>query len=237
MTRNRPTIHSTRIRPRNPKEVNPDFWQERWRAAQIGFHQSAVHRQLQAFWPTLGVDPGSQVLVPLCGKSLDLIWLRDHRHSVAGVELASVAVESFCLENGVPARRRTADGFDIYEAERLRLFCGDFFSLMPHLLGSVSAVYDRAALIAWPTALRAPYVQRLAALTTSGAKTLLITAEYPQDQMSGPPFSVCADEVDRLYSEHHEIRLLDRQDILANEPRFKSRLTELHEVCYELTRR
>jgi thiopurine S-methyltransferase len=217
--------------------VQPDFWQERWRAAQIGFHQSAIHRQLEVFWPTLGVDPESQVLVPLCGKSLDMIWLRDRRHSVAGVELASIALESFCLENGIPARRRTSDAFDIYEAQRLRLFCGDFFSLTPSVLGSVGAVYDRAALIAWPPALRAPYVERLAGLTTPGAKTLLITAEYPQDQMNGPPFSVTADEVDRLYSEHHEIRLLNRQDILASEPRFKSRLTELHEVCYELIRR
>jgi thiopurine S-methyltransferase len=217
--------------------VQPDFWQERWRAAQIGFHQSAIHRQLKAFWPTFGVDTGGQVLVPLCGKSLDMLWLREQQHSVAGVELASIALESFCLENGVPARRRTTGDFDIYEAERLRLFCGDFFSLAPSVLGRVSAVYDRAALIAWPTALRAPYVERLTALTSSGVKTLLITAEYRQDQMTGPPFSVCADEVNRLYAEHHEIRLLDRQDILASEPRFKSRLTELHEGCYQLTRR
>jgi thiopurine S-methyltransferase len=40
----------------------------------------------------------------------------------------------------------------------------------------------------------------LTALTMSGAKTLLISAEYPQDQMKGPPFSVGADEVDRLYA-------------------------------------
>jgi thiopurine S-methyltransferase len=217
--------------------LQPDFWQERWRTAQTGFHQSAIHRQLKAFWPTLGIDPCSPVLVPLCGKSLDMTWLRDQGHSVAGVELATLALESFCLENGVPARRRAAGGFDIYEAQRLRLFCGDFFSLASRLLGGVSAVYDRAALIAWPPALRAPYVEHLSALTISGTKTLLITAEYPQDQMNGPPFSVGADEVDRLYAKHHEIRPLDRQDILASEPRFKSRLTELHEVCYELTRR
>ena len=44
--------------------------------------------------------------MPLCGKSLDLLWLRDQGHLVIGVELSATAFEDFCLENGIPARRR-----------------------------------------------------------------------------------------------------------------------------------
>jgi thiopurine S-methyltransferase len=217
--------------------VQPEFWQERWRTAQIGFHQSAVDRHLQAYWPKLKLAANTRVFVPLCGKSLDLLWLRDQGHRVTGVELSQVAVEAFCMEHGIPARRRSLGDFDAYEAERLTLLRGDFFKLTPALLGEVSAVYDRAALISWTPALRAPYVQHLAALTNPGTETLLITVEYPEAQMSGPPFPVTRDDIDKLYADHYSIEHLGRQEILDLEPRLKARgLSELHEVCYRLER-
>jgi thiopurine S-methyltransferase len=129
------------------------------------------------------------------------------------------------------------DSFDLYQAERLDLYCGDFFELSRELLGPFAAVYDRAALISWKPELRARYVAHLTALTSHGARTLLITMEYPQAQMSGPPFSVTTDEVERLYGGDHSIQLLARSDILASEARLRARgVTELHEVCYRLTR-
>lgn len=217
--------------------MQPDFWHRRWQLGQTGFHQSAVDRHLRRHWPDLGVADDGRVFVPLCGKSLDLLWLRDRHHSVSGVELSAVALELFCMENGVPARRRILEYFDVYEAERLRLYRGDYFALTPELLAPVTAVFDRAALIAWPPELRAAYVAHLTALTGPGTQTLLVTVEYIQSQMTGPPFSVAADEVDRLYGRSHAIQLLSREDVLANEPRLRSRgLTQLHEVCYLLKR-
>ena len=217
--------------------MQPEFWQERWRTAQIGFHQSAVDRHLQAYWPTLKLAADSSVFVPLCGKSLDLLWLRDRGHRVAGVELSQVAVEAFCMENGIAARRRSLGDFELYEAEGFRLFRGDFFKLTLALLGEVSAVYDRASLISWTPALRAAYAEHVTALTNPGTQTLLIAVEYPQAQMSGPPFPVTGDDIHRLYAAHHSIEQLARHEILELEPRLKARgLTELHEVCYRLTR-
>jgi thiopurine S-methyltransferase len=204
---------------------------------QIGFHQSAVDRHLERFWPDLGLASASHAFVPLCGKSLDILWLHAQGHVVSGVELSAVALESFCMEHGIPSRRRILDDFDMLEAEQLRLFRGDIFALTPELLGSVSAVYDRAALISWKPELRAAYVDRMAALTSPGTKTLLVTMEYPSTQMKGPPFSVSADDVERLYSKNHSIQRISKQDILANEPRLRSRgLTQLYEACYGLTR-
>ena len=156
---------------------------------------------------------------------------------MTGVELSTVALESFCMEHGIPAKRRLLDDFDVYEAPKLRLLRGDFFALTPELLGPIPAVYDRAALISWAPELRATYVKHISALTNPGTQTLLVTLEYRQEQMKGPPFSVGADEVHRLYAQHHEIRALSRQDILTSEPRLRARgVTQLHEVCYRLTR-
>lgn len=217
--------------------MQPDFWHERWRSGQIGFHQPAVARHLEVHWADLRLASHSRVFVPLCGKSLDLLWLLERGHSVTGVELSAVALESFCMEHGVPARRRALGDFDVYEAAKLELYRGDFFALSRPLLGSFAAVYDRAALISWNPELRAAYVAHMTALANPGAQTLLITLEYPQAQMSGPPFSVTTDEVERLYARDHAIQMLAREDVLANESRLRSRgLTALHEVCYRLTR-
>src|SRR5271163_2221084 len=142
-------------RMRIPKVVQPEFWHERWRLGSTGFHQPAVDRHLVAYWPKLRLAAGSRVFVPLCGKSLDLLWLRDRGRAVIGVELSAVALESLCMEQGIPARRRVHPDFDVYEAEGLNLIRGDFFGLRPAMLGRVAAVYDRAALISWAPQLRA----------------------------------------------------------------------------------
>lgn len=217
--------------------MKPDFWHERWRTGQIGFHRLAVDRHLIRHWPDLGLAKNSRVFVPLCGKSLDLLWLRDRGHSVSGVELSAAALDSLCMENGILARRRTVGHFDIYESASLDLYQGDLFSLTSALLGPVTALYDRAALISWEPPMRAAYVEHGATLTTPGTQTLLVTMEYPQSQMAGPPFSVSANDVEHLYSRHHAILELSREDILASETRLRSRgVTQLHEVCYRLTR-
>ncbi|MDP8984755.1 MAG: thiopurine S-methyltransferase [Pseudomonadota bacterium] len=217
--------------------MQPDFWHARWRAGQIGFHRARADSHLTRHWPDLGLPTGSRTFVPLCGKTLDLLWLRDHGHAVAGVELSVVALEAFCLENGIPTRRRTAQGFDVYEAPRLELFCGDFFALGRAQLGDLAGVFDRAALVAWPPELRAPYVDHMAKLTRAGTEMLLVTMEYPQGQTAGPPFSIPQEEVMALYGSRYEIRELSRDDVLADEPRMRSRgVTQLHEVCYRLTR-
>jgi thiopurine S-methyltransferase len=217
--------------------VQPDFWLNRWRTAQIGFHQAAVDRHLMAYWPLLMLPANSPIFVPLCGKSLDLMWLRERGHSVIGVELSPVALESFLMEHGIPARRRVLGCFDVYEADGFTLFCGDYFQLTPALLGGVSAVYDRAALISWTPDARDAYVKHLTSLTAPGTQTLLIVVEFPPEQMSGPPFPVTRDTIENLYSSDCSIEELGRYEILELEPRLKARgLSELREACYRLTR-
>jgi len=217
--------------------VQADVWHERWRSGRIGFHQNSVAPALQKYWPILDLPEACPVFVPLCGKSLDMLWLRHCAHRVIGVELSEVAIESFCMENPILARRADLKDFQVYEAKDLRLLCGDFFRLTPSDVGSCSAVYDRGALVSWPSEWRTRYVEHFADLTPAGCQTLLVTVEYPQAEIAGPPFSVDADSVHRLYSAHHEIRLLNREDILAEDARMRARgVTQLHEACYRLTR-
>jgi len=111
------------------------------------------------------------------------------------------------------------------------------FELTYERLGKVAAVYDRASLVSWAPEQRGRYVEHLQALTGARTQTLLVTLEYPQAEMKGPPFSVDSEEVYRLYSRDHSIRELDRRDVLGNEPRMRARgVSSLTEVCYRITR-
>ncbi len=217
--------------------MHPEFWHERWVQGRVGFHQPAVERYLTDYWTEVATPTEGGVFVPLCGKSLDLVWLRDRGYEVTGVELSDIAVQAFWMEHGIAARRRMTPKFDVYEAPRLRLLRGDFFDLTPSHLGSVAAVYDRAALISWSPDLRPRYAAHLTALMPAGAKTLLVTLEY-EGPMQGPPFSVERGEVERLYSADHEIHELARRDILATDSHMQARgVSRLVEVCYRLVRR
>jgi thiopurine S-methyltransferase len=217
--------------------VQPDFWHDRWRTAQIGFHRSSVDDNLIQHWRDLSLPKAARALVPLCGKSLDLLWLRDHGLTAVGIELSDIALQAFFAENGVAARRRALPPFDLYEAENLECFRGDLFDLTTERLGQVAAVYDRASLVSWAHEQREKYVEHLTALTGTGTQTLLVSLEYAQAEMKGPPFSVDSDEVHRLYSRHHSIHELARRDVLGNEPRLRARgLSSLTEVCYRITR-
>jgi thiopurine S-methyltransferase len=217
--------------------VRPDFWHHRWRSGQTGFHQASVDADLIAHWGALSLREGDRVMVPLCGKSIDLLWLRERGHAVVGIELSDIALQAFCAENGIPARRQVGAMLNRYEAFKLELFQSDFLTLSPAQLGEVQAVYDRASLISWAPDLRKAYVDHLTSVTSTGTQTLLVTLEYEQSEFAGPPFSVDATEVQRLYAESHAIQEIARRSILSDEPRMRARgVSSLTDVCYKIVR-
>lgn len=182
-----------------------EFWHERWEQGQIGFHQQEINAYLTTHWAELGLPDGVPVFVPLCGKSLDMLWLREQGHPVFGIELSRKAVEAFFHENEIEPSVNETERFVEYSREQLTLFAGDYFQLNSSDLGQIQAVFDRAALIALPPEMRADYVTHMATLLQPGAHILLVTMHYPQGTLEGPPFSVEDSEVQALYREHFSI--------------------------------
>jgi thiopurine S-methyltransferase len=215
--------------------MEPDFWHQRWQQNQIGFHQGEVNPYLRQYWTELNVPAPARVLVPLCGKSLDLIWLLQQGYTVEGVELSEVAVRAFFEEQGIAAQHSQQGEWQVWESDRLRLWCGDFFNLTAAQLGPIDAVYDRAALIALPAAMRQQYVRHMQTLVGE-VPHLLITLEYPQAQMDGPPFSVEQTEVDSLFGERYEGSQSHHcDDVLSATPHLQQRgLDHLNECAYLL---
>jgi thiopurine S-methyltransferase len=168
-----------------------DPWLQRWDTGNIGFHRSAVHPALPRHWR----PQGGSVLVPLCGKSLDLRWLAAQGHTVIGVELAERAIRDFFAEQQLTFERR--DGaLPAFAARELpiTLFCGDYFAFRAP---PCDALYDRGALVALPPELRAAYAAHTDSLLRADAFRLVVALEYEQALVPGPPFSVPGDEVRR----------------------------------------
>jgi thiopurine S-methyltransferase len=176
-----------------------EFWHQRWEQDQIGFHQQEINNYLTRHWGELGLPDGTPVFVPLCGKSLDMLWLREQGHPVFGIELSRKAVEAFFHENEIDPSVNEAERFVEFSSDQLTLFAGDYFQLTTRDLGQIQAVFDRAALIALPPEMRGDYVRHMAGLLPQGAHILLITMDYPPGTLEGPPFRVEEAEVQALY--------------------------------------
>lgn len=218
--------------------MKKDFWLERWEREEIGFHQNEINPYLHQYWQELHLARSSEVFVPLCGKSRDMLWLRQQGHSLLGVELSAIAVQAFFKENGYTPHHVTGEKFECYEADGIRILCGDFFDLGKNDLAQVGAVYDRASLVALPPEMRERYVRQLVNILPPAMQILLITLDYPQPEMPGPPFAVSVNEVKSLYHKHAEIRLLAQLDVLSQNPRLQERgLSRLQESIFLLTLR
>ncbi len=216
--------------------MQPEFWLQRWQQGQIGFHRAEVMPLLERHWPSLQLDPGSRVLVPLCGKSLDMHWLAAQGHRVLGVEISPQAVTQFFAEAGLRPERRSSALGEHFSAGPIEIILGDAFTLDDATLAGIAGLYDRAALIALPPELRQRYRDTVYARLPAGCRALLITLEYPQAEKAGPPFAVDQAEVES-FAPAWRVELAERRDILAQEPGFRAEgVSALSTAVYRMRR-
>jgi thiopurine S-methyltransferase len=215
--------------------VNNEFWISRWAGNRIGFHKDGVQPLLVRFWPeAAGGTRRERVLVPLAGKSHDMIWLAARGHEVVGVELSGIARRSFAAEHGLDFTLVDTPRFQEMRSGRIRYLVGDFFDLTPEDAGRFALVYDRAALIALPPETRGAYAAKLKSLLDIDAHILLITIEYYPDAMQGPPYSVDEAEVRALFA-GCSVGKLAREDCPEDEPRLGERgLKWMKEAVYHV---
>ena len=215
--------------------MQPEFWHERWRSRRIGFHRDVPLPLLIRHWPSLGLAHGSRVFVPLCGKSLDMVWLAEQGHRVLGIELSELAIAQFFEERGLTPAIRTSQAGIHYAAGPWELIAGDAFAIPGELLADCAGVYDRAALIALPPELRPRYVRELRGLLKPGAFRLVVTLEYDQALVGGPPFSVLPDEMRRYWPDLERIQATN--EIATAPPKFRSaRLESVVEAVWSSAR-
>lgn len=192
--------------------MDAQFWHDKWQRREIGFHREQINPYLPAYFPTLGLQAGQTVFLPLCGKTRDVSYFLQLGLQLVGVELSEVAVQELFADLGVQPEICDVLGMRCYQTTQLRIFVGDFFKLTAEHLGCIDAIYDRAALVALPLTMRQAYAKHLRDISHN-APQLLITYEYDQNVVDGPPFSISRSEVEQHYASAYVIEILHTAEV------------------------
>lgn len=210
--------------------MNEAYWHNKWDSQQIGFHLDDVHPMLLTHFTALNLKQGQRVFVPLCGKTLDMVWLAQQGLEVLGCELVESAVEQFFHALNVPPQIKQVGTLKQYSANNITLFVGNIFDLTPERLGEIHGIYDRAAYVALPQHVRKQYAEHTQAIT-SNANRLLVTFQYDPSKMEGPPFAIPEQEVRDAFGASQRIEKLEARIV---EGKLKGKV-DAQEIIYRLT--
>ena len=207
--------------------MEQSFWQEKWQANEIGFHQQQPHPLLEKHASLIQAGDSGRIFVPLCGKSVDMLRLNQGGFGVIGLELSRIAAQAFFDENRIAVQVAPEGDFERFQSGSIEILCGDFFAVNAQQLGQVNVVYDRAALIALPPPMRRKYTNKLQSLLGAGVRIFLVALEYEEGLVNAPPFSVSDAEIHSLYQDWCEIELVER---LAAEVKGKPCFERLYKI-------
>lgn len=216
-----------------------EFWDNCWQRESQPFHLAEAHTFLVKYVQQY-FSADKRVFVPLSGKSIDLVFLSEQGYYPVGVEFNPKAVNRFIEENQLEFSSQTFSVDDDHELVRyhnhtMEVWLADFFDITSEQIGKFRQVYDRAAFIALPEAMRSDYAKHLKSMLAKDATLLLVTMDYVPDEMSGPPFHITLDEIKQQFPEGW-VEELCRCSLLDTHPRWKElELSRLDEVLYKIT--
>ncbi|WP_338333217.1 thiopurine S-methyltransferase [Acetobacter sp. LMG 32666] len=193
--------------------MNEEFWLKKWHQNEIGFHSPHPHNGLVQYFSAFGPPKGSRIFVPLCGKTLDIHWFIKNGYTVVGVELSRMAVEHLFVELGIqPDVLALSAEVTVFRGRNIEIFVANIFALTASMLGPVDMIYDRAALVALPDDIRICYARHIVEITRC-ANQFLICVEYDQVRLSGPPFAIMAQDIERYYAQFYTITSIEQQPV------------------------
>ena len=192
-----------------------NIWENMWRKDDLYFHRLEVHPyilQYEKHFP-----PNSRIYVPLCGKSVDLVYLADKGFEVLGCEFVEKAVKQFFAEQGLEynVEKDGATGIPVYTAvsKKITIYQGDFFKLNSNIIGKFNAMWDRGSLVAINPSDKAKYATIMLELMASNCKYLLLTCVITGEDYHGPPYSAPNEEIDDLFGKSCDIQVLESSQL------------------------
>lgn len=188
--------------------MDEEFWHNKWKTNDIGFHNDSVHPLLARHWKALNGPEGSRIFLPLCGKTVDIAWLLSEGHQIVGVELSELAIKQLFNDLNVKPTISNVGNLVRYHAENIDIYVGDIFEISTKVIGCIDAIYDRAALVALPFEIRKRYGAHIQVITNT-APQLLICFEYEQQQIDGPPFSIEQHELTQHYGDSYNLNFIE----------------------------
>ena len=217
-------------------ELPTSYWSERWHQDDAFWHQQEVNAHLlhnlhalDAVKATAPPGRRPRIFVPLCGASVDMLYLHQQGWHVVGLDAVEQPLRSF-VHDHQPHLQHVRDvpvsqgsGVVHIAAEHLDLFGVDYFSadVTAALLGgAVDAVWDRGSFVAIGVKQREAYVAKVLQLLTARSEQpnwLLNAFDYNLDSaMVAPPHSLPREDIERLLGAHAgRIESLDQHSGLA----------------------
>ncbi|KAH9504584.1 hypothetical protein Btru_062353 [Bulinus truncatus] len=204
-----------------------EYWDERWKDLDIGFHQSAVHIMLVKYFNKLIPEgTANKIFFPLCGKTLDMKWMYDQGFTVVGVEGIQSAIVQFFTEQNVDYTeedvQNNGNSFKVFKSKdnRIIIYWMDLFKFTPEMEGKFDAVWDRGSLVALQRPDVPQYISLIKKLLSSKGRILLEVMEYDVSIMSDvdspsrppPPHPMYEEELKKLYEPECQVEFLDRAE-------------------------
>ncbi len=215
--------------------MKKDFWLNKWNENSIGFHRSDFHPNLIKNISRFE-ELEKTILVPLCGKTLDMIYLKDQGFKVVGIEFSKKACEEFFKENNISYDEIKQGDYIQFRSKNIDLYCGDYFKFIPS--EKLNYAYDRAAIVALDPDTRKSYADQYAKLLNPGGKLLMLTFEYDQSKCQGPPWSTEEYFIYEYFEKEFDIEILESEEIEVGNPRMReSGIETATQKSYLLTRK
>ncbi|KAL4229725.1 hypothetical protein ACF0H5_010113 [Mactra antiquata] len=190
-------------------------WIESWSSGDTGFHMTFTDPFLDKNEADIFGGKTKSIFAPLCGKSLDMLWMYNKGHSVCGVDIAEQAVQEFFDENNIEKNIDKVDNIGVlYKSkdERIKLYVADLFDMLPSVCGQFDVIWDSKSLVAINVADHNLYRDVLLGLMKPDSLYYLNTLDYDSKVWPGPPHSLPDEKVMELYGDRCTVNLMEEAD-------------------------
>merc|ERR1712071_145075 len=189
-----------------------ESWDGKWKANKSPRHKNEINDFLAThFSHVTKIKNPARILVPLCGKAVDMKWMYDSGHSVVGIEGVEEPIIQFFTEQNLEYRKEMVGNCPCYSTEdgRLKIFQSDLLLIDPEVVGKFDGVWDRGSLVAIYQEDREKYAELLKKLLAESFSYLIATMVYDQSQFPGPPRSVPVEEITKMFGDKCNVQVLE----------------------------
>ncbi|AUN98197.1 hypothetical protein C0V70_08780 [Bacteriovorax stolpii] len=174
--------------PPTPKE----FWSDVWKEGVIRFHQKDYNQAMVHFFRDIDLK-NKTVLIPLAGKTNDILFFLEKGAHVTAIEFYEGAVMAFFNENNIPFTKKD----HTYSGQNITFYAGDFFDYKNHIPFDV--MYDRASQVVFNQENRPAYYAHMSTLIDKHTILFLGAIDHQGPHDYGPPFKISPEEVMSAY--------------------------------------
>jgi thiopurine S-methyltransferase len=169
-----------------------EFWSQVWDEGTIRFHQTNYNSEMIKYFKDIDLK-GKSVLIPLAGKTKDILFFLEKGAHVTAIEFWEPAVISFFEENNIAYKKH---GYSFF-ADNLTFHAMDFFDLTTEKPFDV--LFDRASQVVFNRTDRPRYYEHISKLIDQRSILLLFSIDHDGSFDYGPPHKIPKAEIISAY--------------------------------------